>query len=104
MILPRPFPSRLTASPAPPLRWKADPVPMAATMVQHGTAPIAAPLSPPPPSQPQPPTSTHRGRPTRAHPNAVLAIIGIGAATTLALWWHDTPAIHGLGDWLTNAG
>jgi predicted ferric reductase len=20
------------------------------------------------------------------------------------LWWHDTPAIHGFGDWLTNAG
>ena len=22
----------------------------------------------------------------------------------LALWWHDTPAVTGFGDWLTNAG
>src|SRR3954464_13092663 len=42
--------------------------------------------------------------PARAHPPAILAVIGAGAIATLALWWHDTPAIHGLGDWLTNAG
>jgi predicted ferric reductase len=40
----------------------------------------------------------------RAHPNAVLAIITAGALAAVGLWWHDTPAIHGLGDWLTNAG
>jgi predicted ferric reductase len=34
----------------------------------------------------------------------VLAVIAAGAVATLALWWHDTPAIRGLGDWLTNAG
>ena len=34
----------------------------------------------------------------------MLAAIGVGALAVLALWWHDTPAIHGLGDWLTNAG
>jgi len=39
-----------------------------------------------------------------AHPNAVLALVGLGAAAAVALWWHDTPAISGLGDWLTNAG
>jgi predicted ferric reductase len=34
----------------------------------------------------------------------VLAAIGAGAATAVALWWVHTPSIHGLGDWLTNAG
>ena len=42
--------------------------------------------------------------PRRAHPAAVLAVIAGGAAATIALWWHDTPAVHGVGDWLTNAG
>src|SRR5439155_7235956 len=42
--------------------------------------------------------------PVRAHPTAVLGLIGAGAAATVWLWWHNTPAIHGLGDWLTNAG
>ena len=27
---------------------------------------------------------------------AVLALIGAGAAATIALWWHNTPAIHGV--------
>src|SRR3954468_11675390 len=40
----------------------------------------------------------------RAHPRAVLAVIGGGAVAVLALWWHNTPSLHGLGDWLTNAG
>src|SRR3954447_12465123 len=92
------FPSRLTARPAPRLRWNPDPVVMTATMVQNRAAPTATPPSPPPPK----PAS--RPAPGRAHPNAVLAVIGLGAAATLALWWHDTPAIHGVGDWLTNAG
>jgi predicted ferric reductase len=34
----------------------------------------------------------------------VLTAIWLGAAATLALWWSNTPALHGLGDWLTNAG
>ncbi len=42
--------------------------------------------------------------PARAHPRLVLAVIGAGAVATLALWWHGTPSVHGLGDWLTNAG
>lgn len=31
-------------------------------------------------------------------------MIGAGAVATIALWWRDTPSIHGWGDWLTNAG
>lgn len=38
------------------------------------------------------------------HPNAILAAIATGAGLTVLLWWHDTPSISGLGDWLTNAG
>ncbi|HMC71697.1 MAG TPA: ferric reductase-like transmembrane domain-containing protein, partial [Mycobacteriales bacterium] len=34
----------------------------------------------------------------------VLAVIAAGAAAALGLWWHNTPPIHGFGDWLTNAG
>jgi predicted ferric reductase len=37
-------------------------------------------------------------------PGALLAIIGAGAATVLALWWHSTLVISGLGGWLTGAG
>ncbi len=42
--------------------------------------------------------------PARAHPSAILAAIAIGGVATIALWWQNTPSIHGLGDWLTNAG
>ena len=42
--------------------------------------------------------------PVRAHPAAVLGLIAAGAAAAIALWWRNTPAVHGLGDWLTNAG
>ena len=34
----------------------------------------------------------------------VLAVIGIGAAAVVALWWHSTPGVSGLGGWLTGAG
>jgi predicted ferric reductase len=34
----------------------------------------------------------------------VLAVIWLGAAIVLGLWWKDTPQLHGLGDWLTGAG
>ncbi len=39
-----------------------------------------------------------------AMPAVVLAIIGLGAAAVLGLWWKDTPAITSLGDALTAAG
>src|SRR4051812_2863126 len=42
--------------------------------------------------------------PLRAHPGAVLAVIAVGAAACVALWWQNTPSVHGLGEWLTNAG
>jgi hypothetical protein len=34
----------------------------------------------------------------------VLALIAAGALAAISLWWQETPPIHGLGDWLTNAG
>ena len=34
----------------------------------------------------------------------MLAVIAAGGLATIGLWWHDTPSMHGLGDWLTNAG
>ncbi|MGI8677445.1 MAG: ferredoxin reductase family protein [Jatrophihabitans sp.] len=40
----------------------------------------------------------------RIEPNAALAVIGVGAVAVLALWWQDTVAVRGFGDWLTNAG
>ena len=43
-------------------------------------------------------------RSSDARPNVVLAVIGAGAVAAVALWWHSTPSIHGIGDWLTNAG
>src|ERR1700759_5389338 len=43
-------------------------------------------------------------RPARLPPEALLAVIGAGAAAVLVLWWHGTPTLHGFGDWLTNAG
>ena len=45
-----------------------------------------------------------RARPSRARPEAVLALVGAGAVAVLVLWWHGTPSLHGFGDWLTNAG
>ena len=55
-------------------------------------------------AQPSPTGSAERPTPTRAHPNAILAVIAAGAAAAVGLWWHNTPSIHGFGDWLTNAG
>ncbi len=40
----------------------------------------------------------------RVGPRGVLAVIGIGAVIVIALWWHSTPAVSGLGGWLTGAG
>ena len=63
---------------------------MTALLEERGT-PLSAPIGPEPASM-------------RAHPTVILAAIAAGAAATVALWWHDTPSIHGFGDWLTNAG
>ena len=40
----------------------------------------------------------------RVSPRAVLAVIGAGALAVIILWWHGTPAVSGLGGWLTGAG
>ena len=42
--------------------------------------------------------------PVSVTPAAALAVIGAGTLAVIALWWHDTLFVHGLGDWLTNAG
>ena len=42
--------------------------------------------------------------PARADPRWALGVIAASAAAAVALWWQGTPAIHGFGDWLTNAG
>jgi predicted ferric reductase len=34
----------------------------------------------------------------------VLLLIGAGAVAVVALWWHDTTVVDGLGGYLTNAG
>jgi predicted ferric reductase len=34
----------------------------------------------------------------------VLAVIIAGAVVVIALWWHGSPGVHGLGGWLTGAG
>jgi hypothetical protein len=39
-----------------------------------------------------------------AQPGTVLALIATGALLSILLWWHNTPSIHGVGGWLTNAG
>jgi predicted ferric reductase len=47
------------------------------------------------------PSQKGRGR---VSPRGVLAVIGIGALAVIALWWHTTPDVSGLGGWLTGAG
>jgi predicted ferric reductase len=42
--------------------------------------------------------------PVRAHPRAVLAVIGAGGTATVWVWWHGTTAVSGFGGWLTGAG
>jgi predicted ferric reductase len=61
------------------------------------------PVSSAPHSRPQVSKSVHAPR-AGLHPNWLLGLIASGAVAVLALWWHDTPSISGLGDWLTNAG
>ena len=62
-------------------------------IAQERRAPLAG-VSTTPPSAPR----------SRAHPSVVLWLIVAGAVVTIGLWWHNTQALHGLGDWLTNAG
>ena len=41
---------------------------------------------------------------TAVGPRALLAAIAAGAVAVLALWWHSTLSLAGLGGWLTGAG
>ncbi len=34
----------------------------------------------------------------------LLALATAGGVAVIGWWWADTPAVHGVGDWLTNAG
>lgn len=40
----------------------------------------------------------------RISANAALGVIGGGAVAVVGLWWQDTVAVRGFGDWMTNAG
>lgn len=60
--------------------------------------PYPAP-APAPPARVTPPAG-----PLRARPGLVLGLIAAGALGCIGLWWHNTPSVSGLGDWLTNAG
>ncbi|MCW2527971.1 MAG: oxidoreductase FAD/NAD(P)-binding domain protein [Pseudonocardiales bacterium] len=42
--------------------------------------------------------------PVRVAPELALAAIAVGLVAVTFLWWHDTFAVNGLGEWLTNAG
>ena len=56
------------------------------------------------PQAPSRPAPTARPQPAQANPTATLTIIWLGAAAVVGLWWFNTPAFSGFGDWLTNAG
>ena len=70
----------------------------------------------PGPSATPPPSRSSRGlgeRPGTVRPHKeggrvsaqlVLGIIALGALVVIALWWHSTPDVSGLGGWLTGAG
>ena len=66
------------------------------------------PGRPEPSSPPRGPVTPRPVRYQNAHgrvgPRGVLAVIGIGALAVIALWWHGTPDVSGLGGWLTGAG
>jgi predicted ferric reductase len=49
-------------------------------------------------------TGHRRNDVRRARPMPVLAVIALGAVAVVVLWKIDTPAMHGLGDLLTNLG
>ncbi|MBV9094138.1 MAG: ferredoxin reductase family protein [Streptosporangiaceae bacterium] len=69
------------------------------------------------PPTPQPPAPAHtqgsqappavlaeNTRSARAGVQTVLGVIALGAVAVIALWWHGTPGVRGLGGWLTGAG
>ena len=45
-----------------------------------------------------------KNRPARVGARGLLAAIIAGGLVVIALWWHSSPGVHGLGSWLTGAG
>ena len=45
-----------------------------------------------------------KNRPARVGARGLLAAIIAGGLVVIALWWHGSPGVHGLGGWLTGAG
>jgi ferredoxin-NADP reductase len=82
-------------------RMPSGPMPAAPGPARHpGQAP-----GPPSHAAPGPAAQPSRGpAPARVGPRTVLALIGLGVCAVIALWWHDTPSVHGFGAWLTGAG
>lgn len=56
------------------------------------------------PQQASGPDSSAQQAPSRVRPRAVLAIIYLGAAAVVGLWWKDTTDVHGLGNYMTAVG
>jgi predicted ferric reductase len=68
-----------------------------------GPRPASRP-GPPRRPQTQPVPARPGNRPARVGERGLLAVIIVGAVVVIALWWHSTPGVHGLGGWLTGAG
>jgi predicted ferric reductase len=74
--------------------------------------PTSAEAYPGPRQTPAPPRRAQAGPapvrpgngPARIGERGLLAAIIAGAIVVIALWWHSTPGVHGLGGWLTGAG
>jgi predicted ferric reductase len=65
---------------------------------------IAGRPAPPPHAAKQEPRGAQQGVLIKGRSWLVLSVIALGALAVIALWWQDTPSVHGLGDWLTGAG
>ena len=85
---------------------RSDPVRQAGAEAYPGSKQPPAASWPDPPYRPQARTQPVRpGKNAgRVGPRGVLAVIITGAAGVVALWWHGTPSVSGLGGWLTGAG
>ena len=84
------------------------PVPTPGVPAEAYRNPSQMPVTPRPgPShraQVTPPSVRAIKNPGRADARAVLAVIAAGALAVIALWWHSTPSVTGLGGWLRGAG
>lgn len=78
----------------------------AGTEAYPGRRPSPAPQASASPSSPRVTPRTVRPGKEAGSVSAqvLLAIIVLGAVVVLALWWHGSPGVRGLGGWLTGAG